>query len=118
MGCEDGIAAESVPDPGDSGRGATSQVGEDLVGGAHHMEQEGEALLGCEADVGLEGEALQGHGDIISDIAMNLVICLENLTDIDRYTSEHEIAIIKRDMREIVELERNLFRYILPDSEE
>ena len=62
MGCEDGIAAESVPDPGDSGRGATSQVGEDLVGGAHHMEQEGEAQLGGEADVGLEGEALQRHG--------------------------------------------------------
>ena len=62
MGGEGGVAAESVPDPGDSGRGATSQVGEDLVGGAHHMEQEGEAQLGCEADVGLEGEALQGHG--------------------------------------------------------
>lgn len=65
----------------------------------------------------IDWEALRAHGDIIGDIAMNLEGVLQNLTDIDRHTSVYEIGILKRDMRTIVKLERDMLGYILPDVE-
>ena len=62
----------------------------------------------------IDWEGLRVHSDLLSDIAMQIELHLQSLTDIERAMLADVLTAIERDLKSMLVIEQEIFHFIVP----
>lgn len=62
-------------------------------------------------------DALRAHADILSDVALEVYLHLDGLSETDRAMCENVLTVIKGDIKTMLSIEQRLYQFLYPDLE-